>query len=205
MMDVFKELMREKAPGPSSSFSELHLTRAMEIIGVEGPTGRKKLSEKLRLGEGAVRTMITRLEKARLIHVTKVGCELTEKGKAIFDGIKSGLVCVSPVNSSQLTIGTYSVGILVRGYENKVRHGVEQRDAAIKAGANGAAMLLYKGGKLIMPAISEDVARDYPDVAKQIMDIFQPKESDVVIIGSANNLDIAEDGARAAAWTLMET
>ena len=93
----------------------------------------------------------------------------------------------------------------MRGAANKVRQGIEQRDAAIKAGATGAAMLMYKGGKLIMPTISEYVARDYPSVAKQIMEIFQPKESDVIILGSANTKDLAEDGARAAAWTLMET
>ena len=196
--------MREKAPGPSPSFSELHLARTMEIIGMDGPTGRKKLSENLRLGEGAIRTMIARLEGARLIRVTKVGCELTEEGKAIFDEIRSGLIRVSPINSYPLTIGAFSVGILVRGHEHKVRHGIEQRDAAIKAGASGAAMLLYKGSKLIMPAISDDVAKDYPHVAKQIMDVFQPKESDIVILGSASTRDRAEDGARAAAWTLIE-
>ena len=204
MMDVFRELIREKAPGPSSSFSELHLAKAVEVIGTEGPTGRKKLSQKLRLGEGAIRTMITRLEEANLIRVTKVGCELTKKGKAIFDEIKSGLVRVSPIDSSPLTIGAYSVGILVRGHEHKVRQGVEQRDAAIKAGAIGAALLLYKDGKLIMPSISGDVAKDYPHVAKQIMDVFQPRESDIVILGSVDTRDRAEDGARAAAWTLIE-
>ena len=205
VVSIFRELMREKAHGPSFSFSELHLAKAIETIGTEGPTGRKRLSEKLRLGEGATRTLVTRLGEAHLIRVSRVGCELTDKGEAVFDEIRSGLIRISPVNSSPLTIGAYSVGVLVRGAANKVRQGIEQRDAAIKAGASGAAMLLYKGGKLIMPTISEDVARDYPSVAKQIMEIFQPKESYVIILGSANTRDRAEDGARAAAWTLIET
>lgn len=205
IIDVFEELARGKAPGPLPSFTELHLAKTMEIIGVEGPIGRKKLSRKLRLGEGTMRTIVTRLEGAHLISISKAGCELTKKGEAIYDELRSKLVWVSPIKSSPLTIGAYNVGIVVRDAAHKVRHGVEQRDAAIKAGADGAAMLLYKDERLVMPTISEDVMKDYPNIAKEIMELFQPKENDVIILGGADTRDGAEDGARAAAWTLIET
>ncbi|MFQ6080550.1 MAG: DUF4443 domain-containing protein [Candidatus Bathyarchaeia archaeon] len=205
IINVFEELARGKAPGPLPSFTELHLAKTIEIIGVEGPIGRKKLSRKLRLGEGTVRTIVTRLEGAHLISISRAGCELTKKGKAIYDVLKSKLVRMSPIKSSPLTIGAYNVGVVVRDAAHKVRHGVEQRDAAIKAGAVGATMLLYKDNRLVMPAISEDVMKEYPNIAKQIMELFQPKENDVIILGGADTRDGAEDGARAAAWTLIET
>ena len=205
LIDVFKELARAKAPGPFPSFSELHLAKTLEIIGVEGPIGRKKLSRKLRLGEGTVRTMVARLEEAHLISVLKAGCKLTKRGKTVYDELRSKLARMSPIKPSPLTIGAYNVGILVRDAVQKVRYGVEQRDAAVKAGADGAMMLLYKGKKLVAPTISEDVTKDYPNVAKQIMELFQPRENDVIILGGADTRDRAEDGARAAAWTLIET
>lgn len=205
IIDVFKELARGKVPGPLPSFTELHLAKTIEIIGVEGPTGRKKLSRKLRLGEGATRTIVARLEGAHLITISRAGCELTKKGEAIYDVLKSKLVRVSPIKSSPLTIGAHNVGVLVRDAAHKVWHGIEQRDAAIKAGADGATMLLYKDKRLVMPTISEDVMKEYPNIAKQIMELFQPKENDVIILGGADTREGAEDGARAAAWTLIET
>lgn len=205
IIDVFEELARIKAPGPLPSFTELHLVKTIETIGAEGPTGRKKLSRRLRLGEGTIRTIVTRLESAHLISISKAGCELTEKGEAIYDVLKSKLARMSPVKSSSLTIGAFNVGVVVRDAAHKVRHGVEQRDAAIKAGADGATMLLYKDERLVMPTISEDVMKDYPNIAKEIMELFQPKENDVIILGGADTRDGAEDGARAAAWTIIET
>ena len=205
IIDVFKELVRGKAPGPLPSFTKLHLVRTIEIIGVEGPIGRKRLSRRLRLGEGTTRTIVSRLEEAHLISISKAGCELTKEGEAIYNELKSKLVRLSPIKSSPLTVGAYNVGVVVRDAAHKVLHGVKQRDAAIKAGADGAAMLLYKDNRLVMPTISEDVMKEYPDIAKQIMELFQPKENDVIILGGADTRDGAEDGARAAAWTLVET
>ncbi|MHA2408390.1 MAG: DUF4443 domain-containing protein [Candidatus Ranarchaeia archaeon] len=205
LIDFFRELAGEKAPGPFPSFSELHLAKAIELIGAEGPIGRKKLSKKLNLGEGVIRTIVSRLEKVHLIIISRIGCELTEKGKVIYDELSSKLVCVFQIDPNPLTIGAYNVGIMVRDAVEKVRYGVEQRDAAVKAGAEGAIMLMYKDQKLVVPTISEDMTKDFPSVAQTIMELFRPREKDVIILGGADSRNAAEDGARAAAWTLMET
>ena len=44
------------------------------------PIGRNKLAEKLNVGEGAIRTIISRLKDADLIVTAREGCLLTEKG-----------------------------------------------------------------------------------------------------------------------------
>ncbi|MFQ5759271.1 MAG: DUF4443 domain-containing protein, partial [Candidatus Bathyarchaeia archaeon] len=57
---------------------------------------------------------------------------------------------------------------------------------------------------LVLPAISEDVAKDFPDAFNQITKHLMLKENDVVVIGSADAWDMAEYGALAAAWSLIE-
>jgi len=46
--------------------------------------------------------------------------------------------------------------------------------------------------------------RDFPQAAKQIMRSFKLEENDVVIIAGASDSGIAERGALAAAWTLLD-
>ena len=202
VIDVFSELLKSKAPGPAPSFTELHLIKAVEIIG-DQVVGRKVLSRKLRLGGGTVRTVIARLEKANLISVSKEGCKLTDRGREIYDELRYKFGRMSLVEANPLTVGTYNFGVLVRNSAHKVRYGIEQRDAVVKAGAIGATIFVYKKGKLILPTISEDVMRDYPNVARSIIEIFKPIENDVIIFGGADTSEKAEEGARIAAWTLV--
>jgi len=201
---VFEELSKERVPGPFPSFSEHHLVKAIEVIGDEGPVGRIRLSEVLRLGEGTTRTLIKRLKGIGLIKISKLGIELSPSGRKIFNELKSKIVRSASVSKNPLTVGTYNFGILIRDSAHKVRYGVEQRDAAIKIGANGATVLIFKDGRLSAPALSNNIARDWPKVAKQILEVFHPRENDVIVIGGADTEDKAEDGARAAAWTLLK-
>ena len=48
------------------------------------PLGRNKLAEKLNVGDGAVRTIISRLKDAELIETSKEGCNLTKKGSEVW-------------------------------------------------------------------------------------------------------------------------
>ena len=201
---VFEELSRGRFPGPFPLFSKHHFVKAIEVIGGEGPVGRMKLSENLRLGEGATRTLIKRLKGMGLIKVSKLGVELSPSGRKILDELRSKFVHSASVSKNPLTVGTFNVGILVKDSAHKVRYGVEQRDAAIKVGAKGATVLIFKGGRLSAPALSNDVGKDWPEVARQILKVFHPSENDVIVVGSADTKVKAEDGARAAAWTLLE-
>ncbi|MEM2850597.1 MAG: DUF4443 domain-containing protein [Candidatus Bathyarchaeia archaeon] len=201
---VFEELSRERVPGPFPSFSTHHFAKAIEVIGNEGPVGRIRLSEVLRLGEGTTRTLIKRLKDIGLIKISKLGIELSPSGRKILNELKSKIVQSANVSKNPLTVGTYNVGILIRDSAHKVRYGVEQRDAAIKVGAKGATVLIFKDGRLSAPAVSSDVEKDWPEVARQILKIFRPAENDVIVIGSADTEVKAEEGARAAAWILLE-
>ncbi len=204
MKKLLESLLEEKAPGPYLSFSIFHLIKALELIANEGPIGRGKLSEELKTGEGAIRTLVERLRNASLIIVSKQGCSLTEKGEKIWSKMQLFFPQKVKLKPNKLALAACNVAIRVRGRGDKVRSGLEQRDAALLAGAKGAITLFFRKEKLVLPAISEDVAKDFPDAFSQIAKHLLLDENDVIVIGSADAWDKAEYGALAAAWSLIE-
>jgi predicted transcriptional regulator len=206
MSHKFKQLLEklssEKAPGPSPSFSMFHLLHAIELIS-EKTIGRSKLAENLKVGEGAVRTIINRLKDADLVVTSKSGCALTSEGLRLLREYKSIFKKKIEIGKNELTLADYNFAILIKNRGHKVRSGVEQRDAAVMAGAKGATTIMFKEGHLKIPSVSDDVAKDFPNAANQIVRLLEPKENDVIIIGSADSLGKAEYGTLAAAWTFL--
>jgi len=207
MDDSLKQLLEriagEKAPGPSPTFSIFHLLLAFELI-AEKKIGRAKLAENLNVGEGAIRTIINRLKAASLIETSKTGCFLSRKGLAMWEKYKSIFKKKVEIGKNELSLGNYNFAILVKNRGFKVKSGVEQRDAAIIAGAKGATTMTVKKEHLIIPSVSDNVAKDFPNAATQIVKLLEPKDNDVVIIVSADTLKKAEYGTLAAAWTLFD-
>jgi predicted transcriptional regulator len=197
-----EKISGEKAPGPSPSFSLFHMLHALELI-AEKAIGRNKLAENLNVGEGAIRTIIERLKNAGLITTSKVGCTLTNKGLKLWKKYKSTLK-KAEIQKSELAFTEYSSAILIKNSGNKIKSGVEQRDAAVKAGAKGATTIIFKKGRLIIPSVSSNMINDFPKAANQIINLLKPKENDAIIIGSGNSLEEASQGALAAAWTLLD-
>lgn len=206
MPHAFKQILEkitgEKAPGPSPTFSVLHMLRAIELVANKA-IGRSKLAEELGVGEGVMRTMINRLKDADLITTSKLGCALTSKGLKLWNEYKMVFRRKVEIGKNELTLADYNVAILVKNREHKVKSGMKQRDAAIMVGAKGATTIMFKGERLIIPSVSDNMTKDFPKVANQMVRLLQPGENDVIVVGSADSLVKAEYGALAAAWTLV--
>jgi hypothetical protein len=199
---MLKQLAQQRAAGPTPSFSELQLAKAIEIVGRER-IGRGELSERLGTGAGATLTLIERLVDAGLIRISRRGCELTRTGTSVLNELNAKLGPRIEVPKSSITVGVRNFGVLVRGAANKVKSGIELRDAAVKAGAAGAVTLVLKRGELVMPRPAQSEMKRWPSVSRQILEMFQPRENDVIVIAGGDSQEIAEEGARAAAWMLM--
>jgi hypothetical protein len=197
-----EEIMSEKAPGPSPKFSVFHMVLAIELI-ARKPIGRNALAERLKVGEGAVRTMINRLRDADLVITSKAGCSLTEKGLSVWKEYTS-ILQKFDIGKSELTEADYNSVVLVKDRGHKLKAGMEQRDAAVKAGAKNATTIVFKRGRLTIPSVSENVDEDFPKAASQIFKLFRPDEQDVIMIAGADSPEKAEYGALAAAWTLLD-
>ena len=108
-----------------------------------------------------------------------------------------------------LGLGKCAWAIIVRANENKIRYGIEQRDASIRVGAGGALTVIYSQDRFMIPGAgkkSEDAdceALGPSEPWKTIRSEGKPKNGDVVIVSWANSIMQAEAGALSAALTIL--
>lgn len=206
MTSSFKRLIESlaspKGPGPSTTFSVFHIFSALELI-AKKPIGRNKLAKKMKVGEGAVRTIISRLRDSGLIATSKEGCVLTEKGISVWHNFESVFPKRVEIKKTALTTSDYSYSFLVKNKGDKVKSGIDQRDAAIMGGARRAIVIVFKSGRLIIDSVSDSVKKDFPEAAGIILEKLNPEENDVIIIAGANSPFKAKRGAFAASWVLI--
>lgn len=204
-LKVIEKVAEKLAPGRSPTFTEVHIVKALETISAEEAVGRIKLSKTLGLGEGATRTLVKHLRNEGIIEISKSGIILSASGRELFSVLKSKIGEETEVPESSLTVGSFNVAVLIRDAADVVTYGLEQRDAAIKAGATGATTLVFSHNGLAMPGISEDVFQNLRLVHDMLISNLKPKENDVIIIGSADDRLAAEFGAKAAALELLKS
>jgi len=196
-------LSKSRVPGPLPSFSDYHLLWTMDIIELEEPIGRSRLSKKLGLGEGVGRTIVERLRAEGLISVSRSGCSLTDHGRNFLRGIRRLISRSIPLIGNPLEFGKCNVAILVRGASRLVRSGIEERDASIRVGALGAMTFVFKDNTFSVPGLSDNAEKDFPEITVQLLDRFHASEGDVILIVAADCSMRAEQAVRAAALNLL--
>jgi predicted transcriptional regulator len=200
--NFIESLASPKGPGPSTTFSMFHIFYALELM-AEKPIGRNKLAEKLNVGEGAIRTIISRLKGAGLIVTSKEGCILTDKGLSTWKKFAEVFPKRVAVEKTQLTTSKYNYAFLVKNKGHKVKSGIDQRDAAIMGGAKRAHVIVSKNGHLTIESVSNSIEKDFPEAAKKILKDLKPEDNDVIIIAGADNPLRAKRGAFSASWVLI--
>ena len=196
------QIAGKKAPGPSTTFTVFHIFYALELI-AQKQLGRNKLAEKLEVGDGAVRTIISRLKEEDLIETSKQGCNLTRKGLDIWKQFDEIFPKQMALPRSDLSSSEFNYAFLVKNCGQKVKSGINQRDAAIFAGALNALVIVYRNGHLCIESVSSRIEQDYPIVASQIINELKPEENDVIIVAGADSLLRAKRGVFAASWSLI--
>ena len=199
---LIENVAGEKAPGPSTTFSVGHIFYAMELI-ADKPIGRNKLAEKLNVGDGAIRTIINHLKDADLIETSKTGCTLTVKGANVWQKFTEFFPKRGEIERTELTNTEHNYAFLVKNSGHKIKSGIEQRDAAIVAGAKRAVIIVSRGGHLSIESVSKDIAKDFPKATNKILKVIQPEDNDVIIIAGAYVLHKAKNAAFAASWALI--
>lgn len=192
------------APGRFPSFAEAHVIKALEEIGLQENVGRLKLSKDLHLGEGEARTLVKHLKNEGLIEVSKSGISLSAAGKRLLSCLRVLVSEQIDVPSTPLTVGPFNVAVRVRGIKGSIQYGLEQRDAAIMAGAKGATTLIFTKNKLTMPGTREDVSKSDPSILASLSKL-DLNDGDVIVIGSADEKIKAEFGAKTAALELLKS
>jgi DNA-binding transcriptional regulator LsrR (DeoR family) len=193
--------MAEKAaPGRFPSYAPAHVLKAIELISLGFNVGRQQLASSLGIGEGAARTIIRRLNGEGLIAIRRGGMTLTERGKELLN-LLYNRISVMELPSTGLTVGRFDYAVLVRGSEDKISSGVEQRDVALLAGARGATTLVFRGKRFHLPRLEVEPS---PVLAEKLIEGLNPDEGDVVIIGTGDRMLDAEIGSKSAALELLK-
>jgi len=204
IISVLKELADRPNAGPVAAFSYLHVAVVILLIGDESPIGRIGLSQKLGLGEGTTRNVITRLMRSRVVENSRRGCVLTQRGQALYGLLKRKLYTIIEFDAEQLALGKTNAAVMVRASGKNVKRGIEQRDAALLAGAKGAVTLLVQNGEYVMPVEPKEKLAPLDPLVLKLESCFHPRDNDVLIIAGAQERTLAHFGAMAAAFTLFD-
>ncbi len=198
---TFKATLRRVAektsPGRAPGYGEAQTLRALEII-AESPIGRAALGARLGVGEGVVRTLLRRLDSEGLVEVTTRGVSASEKGLRLLVEAHTVISRGAPAPATGDTIGNHNYALLVRGGAQKVGRGLEQRDAALLAGARGATTMVVRGGSAFIPGMDREPVR----LLQSLIELLGAADGDAVVVGSGDTEIEAETGAYSAALTL---
>lgn len=193
-----------RAPGPAPTYTKPHILVVLIIIGDNGAIGRTGLAREAGLGEGAVRTVLKHLKAEGYVTIKPTGCELTGKGKGAYSELKKRMPEVVRLSKTSLTVGEDQVAVLVKLKSDAFKSGIEQRDAAIKAGAAGATTYVIKNSKFQVPGSSSDCERDFPsDAWPKLREKLRPENGDIVIVCGSKDEHTSFIGAVSAALTLL--
>ncbi|MDO9536782.1 MAG: hypothetical protein Q7J68_00495 [Thermoplasmata archaeon] len=186
--------------GGAPLFRPFHILKALWHLQQLEPLGRKELSEHLSIGEGSARKLVSYLEEKDWASTTRAGIGLTTEGQALLNQI--GFLA-SKTDAGDITVGENDFGIRLRGCAKLVAKGIEQRDEAMKVGASGATTLVFDGKLKFSDGF---LASDSDGTAsKALVEKFELQDGDLLIIGSSPNLNLAKDGAFAAAVVTLES
>jgi predicted transcriptional regulator len=189
-------------------FKPHHAAVGLIMIGREQPLGRYELCEKMSIGEGSVRTLLKRLADADYIEPEgKQGQRLTARGQKLFNEVTRDVPIGLMLDVKQLVMYQHAYANLVKNKAARITDGVRQRDEAIIQGGYGSAgatTLIQRETRLVMPPDDFHILIAYEAETILIMESLRPEKNDVVVIGSADNPNLAREVSMAAVMTLFD-
>lgn len=200
---IFKVAERH-APSRMLSFDMVHVFKTMQMMDENHKISRSLIMRELDLGEGSVKTIVRHMKISGLVENSNAGMWLTNKGKSIYAKIHILIPKEMNIPKGSVTLGKFNHAILLKNMAYNIRSGIEQRDAAIKAGALGATTLIFRNERLLLPGTGEDLMKNDQKIHSLIIEKMIPEENDVIIIGSSQSKRIAEMAAKSAALFTIE-
>lgn len=203
LTDVLK-LVEKREQGPSPGFTREHTLLAFMILAASRSIGRQTLAAESGLGEGSVRTILKKFRQAGLVDIDPAGIRLTDEGVRTHKAISRTLTLPVILGGSTITVGRWQAGILVRSSGGSISSGIQQRDASVRVGADGASSYVYRGSKFTMPGGSHDCEKDFPGGTwSTLRSELRPRNGDAIIICGARDETTAKLGAISAALSLL--
>jgi hypothetical protein len=176
------------------------------LLRAEEEIGRYRLAKMLGVPQGIVRGVLTRMKRDGLITVRhRAGTRASLKGlrELAAQMNREHVRLVRKSDQELLGLGSRTVLFHLAGCSRRLGQGIEQRDAAVKAGATGAVTFLFDGKTLRFPGVAESLSRRNPAAFEQLKNQVKMKKGDVVLIAFAGTWWDAARGGFAAVRTLV--
>lgn len=193
------KIMDIPAFGPMFRFSDANVYYALYSLADGKRVGRKRLAELAGVGEGSMRRILDKLREWNFVTIKQTGISITKPGLVFLDQIPLRMVDVDLPGS---VVGDFSQGVIVQGVASKIMNGMEQRDAGIKAGAEGCTTIVIRDGRMMIPP-DWDMDKESPELAAKIRQITGMSPDDVIIVGSGSTKILAVEAALNAAFELI--
>ena len=196
---TLQKIVSRRGSSKILSFGEPHVLKGLQILSKEGYVSRKSFCKYLKIGEGAVKTLILHLKQVGLADSVRAGTFLTKKGSRFVNEFNEIITMECSVGASEFTKSKNNYAVLLHNFRARIRYGIEQRDAAIVYGATGAITMIFHKNKFVFPGEESDCLKSDLRTRRILFDRLRPNESDVIILVSANNPLTAEIAAKNSA------
>jgi len=175
------------------------------LLKTEGEIGRYRLAKMIGVSQGVARGVLARMKRRRLILVRRrAGARASQKGIHELATLMKhhSLKLVKRYDHELLGLGPECVIFQAVGRSHRLGQGIEQRDAAIKAGATGAVTIIFDGKTLKFPGVAEPVSKRSPTTFRQLKAQLEPTSGDVILVAFGQTWWEAARGGFAAIKTL---
>jgi hypothetical protein len=190
--------------GSAANFDDNDVMFVLELLDRALETGeatsRGEIALRTGIGEGVVRTILHRLRSMGLAEVSRAGTSISSVGHDFMRATGMSLVEIGHTDSA---IGAHQVAVLVKGKAAMIEKGIEQRNCAIRIGADGCTTIVCTEGSLILPP-DWNLDERSPELASCIRR-HGIEDGDVVLIGGSDSGPrLASAASNSAALALLE-
>lgn len=181
-------------PGNITTFDKIDIMRCFLLL--HEKCSREQLKDRMQLGEGSVRGILRILKDKGYIDSSRQGHVHNKKGENVFvklsNAVEFPIICDTKFSSKFLKeyfpifAGDRVVAGKVFDYDKDLKHIHIYRDYAIKAGADGALMLVYLNGRLGLPGYDDFKGFEF------ILDSLRLEKDCLVLLAVAETVAIGE-------------
>ena len=193
---TLQKVVARKGNSTPLTFSMPHVLKSILCLSNQKYVSRVGFCQELKIGEGAVRTLISHLKEQGLVDSIKSGTFLTSKGKRFAEKFCTVMPTQTFLRKCCLTNGKHNCAILMKSkYVDDIGNGMQQRDFAILYGASDSLTLIFRYGEFVFSGDQIICFEDELEIRDNLIESLKPENDDVVIITSSNDKFVAEISA----------
>jgi len=193
---TLQKVVTRKRNSTALTFSMPHVLKSILHLSHQKYVSRANFCQELKIGEGAVRTLISHLKEQGLVDSIKAGTFLTNKGKKFAEKFCTIMPTQTFLRKCCLTNGKHNCAILLKGeHIDDIGNGMQQRDFAILYGASDSLTLIFREGEFVFSGDHMRCFVDELEIRDNLIESLEPENEDIVIITSSDDKFVAEISA----------